>query len=77
MFGVLSTEVYYTALANLHFMVPSGDGRNIYKCRKLLKRSETFTVLLISSFLIKLWFTTGNQSPQQYMSDHKLVACRC
>lgn len=77
MFGVVRIEVYYTALTNVDFLVPSGDWRNTSKSRKLLERSETFTVLLTSSFLIKLQFTTGNQSPQQRMSDHKLVACRC
>lgn len=71
MFGVLRIEVYYTALTNVDFLVPSGDWRNTLKSRKLLERSETFTVLLTSSFLIKLQFTTGNQSPQQRMSDHK------
>lgn len=54
---------YYNALTSVAFVVPSGDGRSIYKCVKLLKRSETF--LLTGSFLKSLWFTTGNQGPQE------------
>lgn len=62
---IISIEVYYTALTSVVFAVPSGDGRSIYKCMKLLKRSETFIILLTGSFLKRLWFTTGNKSPQQ------------
>lgn len=60
---IISIEVYYTTLASIDFIIPSGAGRNIYRCMKLLKRSETFITSLTSSFLMTFWFRTGNPSP--------------
>lgn len=57
---VISIEVYYITLTSIDFIVPAGAGRNIYRCMKLLKRSRTFITLLTRSFLVRLWFTTGN-----------------
>jgi len=63
--STILTEVYYATLKSIDFIVPSGAGRNIYRCMKLLKRSETFITLLTNSFLMRFWFRTGNWSLPQ------------
>lgn len=62
--SIITIEVYYTTLTSIDFILPSGAGRNLYRCMKLPKRSETFITLLTSSFLMRFCLT-GNWSLQQ------------